>query len=269
MSKLENKAGIVKSLSEFGFIEVYGDTDPTTPEMSGKIVKVPGRDGLWNFGKEMNAKSVAIPLLCVENDPIVMQQRFDELNAFLFDEYGKPAVLKLMHDNWPDKYLMCEIAGQISPSRMYRVGSFTLNFIAYDPYKYSNVYSDEITWGSEVITFGSTYLLGHDNPSADMVITAPGSVSVTVIGQAVKPIIEITGSATDLVIIANGKSITVGTFADDVWVIECDKYISYQNGVEKILDMGNFILKSGDNTLSFTGSCIDMTVSVKFRDKWL
>lgn len=261
---------VAKRLEDFGMVALMGHGHQVMPSFENRNKAIVGKFGLWNFGYEVNGKTHKIPIGIIEYDKVELQRKLNELASFLFDQSGGPKLIKLIYDYEPDKFYTVRIDSEIAPSRKKTgITEIELSFISEDPYKYSNVFFDEVLWGSEVITFGSMYFLGHDNPSADMTLTAPGTVSVTVLGQAVKPIIEITGSATDLVIAANGKSITVGTFVNDVWVIECEKYISYQNGVEKMMDMGNFILKSGDNTLTFTGSGIDLTVSVKFRDKWL
>lgn len=258
-----------KRLSDFNLRALQAHVYPLTAEINHLTKAIARKIGAYRFGQEVGTKKYIIPVRLTENDELVAMEQMNNLNAFLFDGNYQARPLKLIFDSEPDKHIQAFVAGALNVSRDFIRNSFNLSFVAFDPRKYSNVYNDDILWGSEIITFGSFYLLGHENPSANMSITEPKSVSVTVIGQAVKPTIEITGSATNLVITANGKAITVGTFTDDVWTIECDKYISYQNGVEKMIDMGNFILTTGNNAVSFAGTGIDITVSIKFRDKWL
>lgn len=261
---------VEKRLEDFGLFALKGHGHPMMPTFENKTKAIPGKSGLWNFGAEIGEKVHTLPIGIIENDRIELQRKLNDFAAFLFDSYGKPKLLKLIYDYEPDKFYTVRLAESITPDRITRTDAeIETVFLSEDPYKYSTVYSDEITWGSETITFGSFYLLGHENPSADMVITAAGDVGVTVIGQVIKPIITITGSATNLVITANDKNITVGTFTDKTWVIECDKYISYLNGTETMIDMGNFVLTTGDNTVSFAGTGINITVEIRFRDKWL
>lgn len=261
---------VAKRLEDFGMVALMGHGHQVMPSFENRNKAIAGKFGLWHFGYEVNGKTHKIPIGIIEYDKVELQRKLNELASFLFDQSGGPKLIKLIYDYEPDKFYTARIDSNIVPSRKKSgITEIELSFISEDPYKYSNVFSDEVSWGSEVITFESMYLLGHDNPSANMTITAPKSVSVTVLGQAVKPIIEITGSATNLVIAANGKSISVGTFSDDIWTIECDKYISYQNGIEKMIDMGDFILTTGNNVISFAGSGINITVRVRFRDKWL
>lgn len=261
---------IEKRLEDFGLFALKGHEHSITPELENKAQAIPGRPGLWHFGAEIGEKVHTLPIGIVENDRIELQRKLNDFVSFLFDGYGKPKLLKLIYDYEPDKFYTIRLAKSITPDRITRTDAENeVIFISEDPYKYSNVYSDEITWGSEVITFDSFYLLGHENPSADMSVTAPGNVMVSVIGQSIKPTIELSGSATNLVITANDKTITVGTFSNATWVIDCEHFISYKDGIENMLDMGNFILKSGDNAVSFAGDDINITLTIRFRDRWL
>src|SRR5690606_14011735 len=130
-----------------------------------------------------------------------MQRAYNRLVAFLFDPFGKPREIKIVREYEPDKFIKARVLQQMLPERLTEEGKVVLPFIAYDPYKYSNVYADEVTWGSTDIFFtNTTYTLGHTNDfgNGPIHIKSPQLINVTVSGLVVQPIIEIIGTANNL-----------------------------------------------------------------------
>lgn len=256
---------------DFGLKALIEHQNPIIPEISPKTIKIPGVPGLQDFGVELGSKPFLITLDIIENDPIELQRKLTDFVAFLFDQYGQPRSIKAVLDYEPDKFFMIKVNSAVTPQRMISISQFALPFIAYDPLKYSTVYSNEITWGSEVLTFESHYLLGHEGTVGTVNVTEPQIIDVTVIGLAIKPIIEITGSATELVISANGYSITFPTFSDVSWIIDCEKYSVLKDGINAFNEVAlrDFILLRGSNDISITGSEIDVDLRIKYRDKYM
>ena len=258
-----------KRLSDFNLRALQSHVYPMTAEINHLTNKIPGMVGLYRFGQEINAKQYAIPVRMVENYESFAMEQLNKLSLFLFDGNYQARPLKIIFDSEPDKYINAFASGSLQVSRDFIVSEFDLTFVAVDPRKHSVVYNDELTWGNEIITFGSFYLLSHENVSAETHISGATTLAVSVIGLSLRPTIEISGNATNLVISANGKAITVGTFANTTWIIDCEKYIAYRDGIETMLDMERFELMQGMNTIQFDGTGIDLNVSIRFRDKWL
>ncbi|MPW26264.1 hypothetical protein GC105_10740 [Alkalibaculum sp. M08DMB] len=256
---------------DFGLQALIEHQNPIIPEISPKTIKIPSVPGLQDFGVELGTKPFLITLDVIESDPIELQRKLTDFVAFLFDQYGQPRSIKAVLDYEPDKFFMIKVNSTVTPQRMISVSQFTLPFIAYDPLKYSTVYADEIMWGSEVLTFESHYLLGHEGTAGAVNITEPQIIDVTVVGLAVKPVIEITGSATSLVISANSYSITFPTFNNVSWIIDCEKYSVLKNSINAFdeVDLKDFILFRGINHVSITGSEIDVDLRIKYRDKYM
>ena len=61
---------------------------------------------------------------------------------------------------------------------------------ASDPHAYSVVSADEITWGSEIITFDWNYLLGHESGGGVVRVVAPTTQSVTHIEAEIEKAFE-------------------------------------------------------------------------------
>lgn len=257
-----------KKIGDFNIICEMGHINPSTPVFSHKTTKIPGKVGLLNYGTEIDEKPFSFPSILVKSDWNETQRLLNKFVAFLFDDFGNPKQIKIIFDYEPDKYYMVECSSQISPTRLMNAARFNLDFVAYDPYKYSNVYADEITWGSEKVTFEYSYLLGREGLSGAITITNTQNVAVDINGLAVKPIFEITGSATNLIITANNEKINVGTFANTTWVIDTETFTSEKNGVETMLDMNHFWLLPGKQSINFSGANLNFTVRIKYRDKY-
>jgi predicted phage tail component-like protein len=258
-----------KRLSDFNLRALQAHVYPLVAEISHLTKKIPGIIGAYRFGQDTGIKKYVIPVRMTENDEVLAMEQMNNLNMFLLDGSYQARSLKLIFDSEPDKYINAFLSGAVNVSRNFIQNSFDLTFIAVDPRKYSNVFNDDILWGNEIITFASTYLMGHENVLAETYINGSSTFNVSVIGMGLRPAIELSGSATNLVITANGKYITVGTFANAVWVIDCERYIAYKDGVETMLDMDKFELVQGLNAVQFSGSDIDLNISIRFRDKWL
>jgi predicted phage tail component-like protein len=244
---------------------------PITPTFKSKTISIPGKAGLYDFGSEIQEREISFNIGAIDKDKIALQYKLRHFIAFLHDAYGKPRSIRLIFDYEPDKYYIVKISNRIEPDRVSRTGKFTLQFTAYDPYTYSTVYADEILWGSNIITFISSYLLGHSGSDGLKTISAPTTLNIHVDGLAIKPVIEITGTATGLSLSVNGYNITLPSFVTSTWIVDCDKYSVLKNGVNAfgLVSLREFILLPGDNSVAVTGTGINVTMRIKQRDKYI
>ena len=228
--------------------------------------------GAHNFGSFIEPRqltaSIGIPNQATISDVQVIVRK---IASMLLDQYGKPKEVTLKYDYEPDKHYKAKFSGSININRILDSGIFPIPFTAYDPYAYSNVFSDEITWGSEVITFESNYLLGHEGTAGMVDITSPQTINVTVAGYALKPIFEISGSADSLIVTNDGQSFSLPSFSNTDWVIDCERYTVTKNGVNAFGETGlrEFWLHEGNNAVQISGSNINISIRIKFRDKWM
>ncbi len=259
-----------KNISEFGFEVEPGHEDPITPNMERKTLPIPGRAGLWDFGTEIREKPFSFPIKIMDRFHDNMQQAYNELVAFLFDDYGQPRTIKMVREYEPDKFYTVKVVQQMIPERPFEDGSLNLSFVADDPYKYSNVYADEVTWGSTNITFEADYLLGHTNDfgSEKVNIIGPQTLNITASGLAVQPILIIEGTANNLTLSTNGHSFTLPNFSNTKWEIDFSKYLVSRNGQETMTEIRDFYLMPGNNDIKISGSNINIKLQVKFKDKY-
>ena len=259
-----------KTLEEFELI-CEKQITPMTPKISNKTISIPGRAGLYDFGTEINEREISFEMATIADNKTALQYILRKFTMFIFDQYGKSRDIKLVFVNEPDKFYTVRCSDTIDAERVYTTGKFKITFSVYDPFAYNTIYSNELSWGSEEITFGSTYLLGNKGTPGETHITSRQSVMATVLGLAIKPIIEIVGSATNLVISANGYIVNVGTFTDNSWIINCEKYTVQKNGNNSFgtVKLREFFLVQGDNEIVINADLIDITFRLRYRDKYL
>ena len=87
--------------------------------------------------------------------------------------------------------------------------------------------------------------------------------------ESLSPVYYISGSGTNLFISSNGKSFSLGTVTNANWVIDGTNYTVKKNGVDDFLVNDFLELIHGDNFISITGSDLNLTLRVTFRDKYL
>src|SRR5690606_29826535 len=102
-------------------------------------------------------------------------------------------------------------------------------------------------------------------------VTSPTTIPIYVDGEALRPVIEINGSANGLTMSANGKSFTLPNFTDTHWIIDGENFVVLRNGVEELSALtGDFIeLLHGDNDVVIGGTNMDFEITVKYRDKYI
>src|SRR5699024_1582730 len=201
-----------------------------------------------------------------------LKRQIRRVNRLFIDDYGRPKTVMLRFGDEIDKYYNVRVTGSIPVDRTAERGFVTVPLTAYDPYAYSRVNANEVTWGSEVVTFEWNYLLGMGGTGGSgKHVTTPETIPIYVDGEALRPVFEISGRAKGLTISANGKSFKLPDFSDDLWIIDGERYVVLHNGDERLDAMtGDFItLKHGNNGVKISGSNIDIELTIKYRDKYV
>lgn len=262
------------SLADFGLMLQKGHSHPT-PSTKDKTISIPGKFGLLDFGAEMSERQFQLPLTIIEINNSELQMRIRKFVSFLLDSYGKPKTFKLSFEYETNMFYFVRYSGQISPSRLFGIGTFNLPLTAYDPFAYSKANNDDINWGSENITFeNNLYTFGHTGGGEEREITFPTSFAVFVSGLIVKPVIILSGTGTNVVCSVNGRSFSIGTFSNAEWRIDGENWTVLKNGTNGLSDYnknypsGDWLeFLPGENNFSIDGSGLNLTVQIKFRDK--
>jgi len=253
------------SAKELNIIMGHDSERPIAPPTVDRFLSIPGVNGILDFGSDVGARQLNLNCHVISKDYRTLQQASERIASVLLDGYGKPKQLKLVFDVNPDRYFLVRYSGSLSINRLFGYGRFTLPLIVVgNPFGHSIDSSDSITWGSSV-TWGSSIRWGD---AWSYRVTGAGSVEINNWGtMIVKPIIELSGSLTNIAIACNGKTFGYNApLASETLTINNNR-MTVTKGSQNVLKhmTGDFIeLKAGINELSIMGTNLNLDVSFKF-----
>ena len=258
-------------LQDEGISALLSTDEPATPSLRNMSVSVPGRHGTYDFGAYLGERVFSLAVVFRRQSYSDLKRQIRAFNRRFFDEYGRPKTVSLRFGDEVDKYYNVRLTDGISIERAAERGFADVQLTAFDPYAYSLVNANDVTWGSEVVTFEWSYLLGMGGTAGGERITSPRTIAVELHGEALRPIIEIDGSATGLTVSANGKSFGLPSFTNTRWIIDGDNYTVTRNGSLDLAAMtGDFIeLLNGSNNVVIGGSGLNFDLTIKYRDKYI
>ena len=259
-------------LQDIGIIVKLDSQEPLLPSTRDQFVTIPGSHGAYDYGAWLQPRTFELACMFKRKNYTDLKQKIRKFINLLLDYRGRPKDLKLRFGDEPQKYYTVRYSGAISLDRLVGMPSFILPLTAYNPHAYTITSNDEVTWGSKEITFLNTaYTFGHTGGGKAKSITSPQNYPVYVSGLAIKPIITITGTGTNVTLSTNSKACSLGTFTNTNWIIDLEEYTVIRNGVNGLSDFnGDFLeFMPGQNQISIGGSNLNFTIQVKFEDKFM
>src|SRR5690625_1732005 len=258
-------------LQDEGITVLLSTEEPALPSIRNISVSVPGRHGAYDFGGYLEPREFSLRVVFPRQSYSDLKRQIRRFNRLFIDEYGRPKTVTLRFGDEVDKEYYIRLTQGIPVERTAERGFITIGLTAFDPYAYSQVNASEVTWGSEVVTFEWTYLLGMDGTGGGRTITRPQTIPAYVDGEALRPIIEIDGKANGLTVSANGKTFSLPDFSATKWIIDGENFVVKRNGVEDLNALeGDFIgLINGDNSVEISGGSLDFEIAIKYRDKYI
>lgn len=257
-----------RTLESFGFRELADHDNPVTSDYTSKMIHVPGQIGQWDFGEEIESKSFSVPCKGIFKNEKESQRALDRLLIFLFSPDRTPRKLKIIYDYDDDKFIHAKVRSNFSPNRKSILKGVDIPFLSSDPKRYSRFANDEVTWGSTIIDFTFPYTLGHEGLRNNIQVSGATNLDIKVDGFNLKPIIQLSGTGTNVVISNKGQVIRIPSFVGSTIVIDCQKYTMTKNGVVGFLDFDDFILYRGDNRVAITGTNLNLKLSITYRDEY-
>ncbi len=258
-------------LQDGGIAVTLSSQEPALPDVRNQSVVVPGRHGAYDFGGYFEPREFALNCVFPRQSYTDLKRSIRKLNGLLTDSYSRPRTVKLRFGDDANVYYNARLTSGYIPERSAERGFFTLVFAAHDPYAYSTVTNAEILWGSEVIDFTADYLLGTQGSGKVTQVNGTTTLTETVNGDLLRPIFVIKGSVASATFSANGKTFTLPSFTNTEWIIDGDNYEVLRNGNPDLSAMtGDFIeFINGDNSVNITGSGMNFTVEIRFRDRYM
>ena len=121
--------------SDIGLIVTRESQRPILPSTRDYLITIPGRNGIRDFGADVEGRSFSFECVFITNDYIELQKRVETLARILVDSYGRPKTIDLVLDVHKDRFWKVRYSGSLEIIRNFGLGTFTLPLIAFDePY---------------------------------------------------------------------------------------------------------------------------------------
>lgn len=127
-----------KSNVDLGFIVRGTSQRPGLPATVDRTLTIPGRHGQYDFGAELSSRTIKLDCAFITRNATELQQKVIELARFLVDSFGRPRALKLRLRERPGQFFTVRWTGGFDIERIIGTGLFSLTFVAFDPFAYSD-----------------------------------------------------------------------------------------------------------------------------------
>lgn len=121
---------------ELGFLVRGTSRRPGLPDTVDRTLSIAGRNGLYNYGADIGARTFVYDCAMIKRNYMELQQAVMGLAAHLVDSYGKPRKLELRQRERPNQTFTVQLTGAFDPERIMGLGMFSLSLIAHDPFAY-------------------------------------------------------------------------------------------------------------------------------------
>lgn len=259
-----------KNPDEFGLTVLENHDNPLLPGTRDNHLVIPGMHGVHDMGSTMEAEPFNIPLgFTPQKSYADLRYKADQFTQFMLDSYGSPRAVKLIYDYHPDRYYMVKYSGQLPIQRLISMGKFNLPLIAAKPMAQSKVFTHEINWDSNEVTWDDSYSI-DTVAIEDVNITINQTLEAYVNWYAVRPTILITGSGENVTFSTNGKSFSLKNFSNADFEINGNNYTISKDGVNGFNQKvgKDFLdLLPGMNDVTVTGNNMNFNLSIRVRDQ--
>ncbi|MCC1486754.1 phage tail family protein [Bacillus tropicus] len=262
-----------KTLNKLGLALLPGHEHPAAPSTRDYTVGIPGMPGAYDFGADLEPRPFTLPLLVKpQANEYLLAKKIRGIMQTFFDSYGKPKTVKLIYDYEPDKYYKVRYSGSLDTTRYKTMANLVFPLTAFDPHAYSVTEStDDIFWRTD-IPFTSDIPFGIQ-PS-QYTITSPQTVNIDNLGfLVVRPVIEITGNATDLTLTMNREGFSFGSFTNASFLIDGKTYTAIKNGQNFLSELKGNLEKieliPGKNAVKIGGTNLNINIAIKFHAKYM
>lgn len=261
-------------LQDDGIIYLKSSEEQSAPELRNMTVTIPGRHGAYDFGAFMEPRQFNLLMVFRRQNYANLKQQLRELNARLYDEYGRPKTVTLRFGDEIDKYYYVRLTGAIVPERTAGRGFIEVPLTAFDPHAYASANEYD---SSEDIRYdeGYDYDIGlmYDNPKSFKWEYSKHYSGVNNYSSlATDLMIEIQGTVQNgsITNLRNNKKLTLPNINNGKLIIDGKRFTIIRNG-NAILEGSNynfFDIQPGEVGFLFEGDNPNATVTYKWLHKF-
>jgi len=128
---------------ELGIIFLRSSKRPILPGTRDMTLTVPGRNGAWDYGADMEPRLFVLECGMITSDRFALQYAVERLARLLVDSYGRPRTLPLTFDVRPDRTYQARYSGTLDIDRITATGRFDLPMVAFEPYAMGPIQDNE------------------------------------------------------------------------------------------------------------------------------
>lgn len=117
------------------WVKVTGINFPVLPTIDVRESIIPRRYGNVDNGVKFGGKTIKLAVMILLGEKDNLQDRADELKAWLRGDNWKPS--KLIFDEQPDRYMLARVSNEVDIEDLFFVGTGEIEFYSANPLKYS------------------------------------------------------------------------------------------------------------------------------------
>lgn len=260
-------------LEEFEMRPLRDHTRPRSGDISHRTQHIDGRMGDWYFGSEVGPKTYGLQANALVQEWEDLEERLDQLTAFLFDSKGNPKLLKCKWDN-TGKFAFVRLAEAITPDVSTILEKIPIQFINYDSNEYaesdaydldrplrydsgneygSKAYPNTQSFAWNIVPYHYSGIENYSYLDTPIKITIKGNVK----GGTVKHL-------------ESGKSISFPDVSNGTVVIDTETYNVSVNGSDILELNGDFFeMLTGSNGFQFIAEQANATVTFDWLHKFM
>lgn len=256
------------SYSDIG-LTMKSDNRNLLPEMEKRELKIPGKHGTWDFGRNTYRKrQITVTFSYLAENRTDARIKARRIAQWI----NNPIASELWFDDEADKVYIARVYDPIDPDEIVNDLEFKVTFDC-QPIADCKYLASEIILDTDIILDGTDIRLDDEYV---FTVTNAMSFEVNNFGTfEVRPVISIYGSFTTFSININGKQLNYNEAISNATVeIDNENYTIEKGAVNKIGictgALNTFLdLQPGINTIAVDGSNLNCTVSFIFKPKYL
>jgi phage-related protein len=256
-------------LQSLGIDVRLASDEPMLPDVRQQSVTIPGRHGAYDFGAFFDVRKFELDCVFPPQTHTDLKRQIREFTRLFVDDYGRPKTIKLRFGDELDKYYSVKLGGNVPIERLAGRGAFRLPLVAHDPVAKSVVTSDNLVMESDTSILSDIL---WDTGLSNRIITEPTSFTIINNGSVtINFTYKIVGSGTNVILTANGKTFSLGTFSGKTIEVDAENYLVKVDGINDLtMTSGNFVeLLPGVNGISVSGAGLNLTISESLTYKYL
>ena len=245
---------------------------PLLPVLRKRELTIPGKHGVYQFGDEtFEKRTIEIEMKYIGTSFEELRTRARSIAVWLNGFNGSQ---QLIFDDEPDKYYSAKIYSEIGLSNLFKTGEARI-ILECDPFAYAL----ENTGYFHTWTAGFTWTSSHTwGQEYTFTITANTTATITNVGTfTARPSFIITGSFGDLTMTFGTATLSYNetVTSSQTLTIDCENYTALLGTTNKLSVISGsastdfFEFTTGSNTVIFSGTSANFTVTIDFAPRYL